>query len=242
MKILSLIPARAGSKRVKNKNIRPFLGKPLIHHTIDFACKSNVFDKVLVTTDSEDIQKVSINSGAECPFLRPKEFAESHSSDFGYIQHSLTWLKENQNYVPDLVVLLRPTCPFRRTQDLEGLVNVFKNGQADSVRSISVTEGVHHPFWMFSKEDSNELKPLFEDKHHITHYQSQMLPPIYRLNGVMEGFSPINLEKYGNIYGDTISGFEVPLDYAIDIDTELDFKMAELYINELHTKKDNEIG
>jgi len=106
LKILALIPARGGSKRVKNKNIRQLGGKPLIAYTIEAAKNSKYINRVIVSTDSSAIFDVAREHGAEVPFLRPAEIAQDNSTEFEYYNHILSWLRENEDYSPDLIVNL----------------------------------------------------------------------------------------------------------------------------------------
>ena len=122
-KILAIIPARENSKRIKNKNIKMFCGKPLIHWTIDQALNSFIIDRVIVSTDSDVIKKISIASGAEVPFLRPKNLAQDHSSTNDCILHLLNNLEE----IYDIIILLQPTSPLRKDFHITDSIEHFTN-------------------------------------------------------------------------------------------------------------------
>ena len=116
---LGIIPARGGSKGIRNKNIRAFAGKPLIAYAIDAAKKSRYLSRTVVSTESEEIARVAKEYGAEVPFLRPKELAEDTSKVFDAIAHLLEKLKTDEGYAPDYIVLLQPTSPLRTAKDID---------------------------------------------------------------------------------------------------------------------------
>lgn len=113
MKILALIPARGDSKGIPNKNIQKIGGKYLIEYTINSAKRSKLIDKIIVSTDSKKIASISKKLGAEVPFLRPKKISIDKSPTIEVIKHTLGFLSNNQFYVPDIILLLQPTSPFR---------------------------------------------------------------------------------------------------------------------------------
>ncbi len=111
--VLAIIPARGNSKSIKNKNIKLLFGKPLIYYSINIAKRSKLINRVIVSSDSKRIINIAKKYGAEAPFVRPKKLSEDNSKDYGLFLHCLEWLKKNENYVPDLIVHLRPTYPIR---------------------------------------------------------------------------------------------------------------------------------
>ena len=118
MIVLGIIPARGNSKRVPKKNIKNLDGKPLICHTIDAAISAKIIDRLIVSTDNEEIAKISNDYGAEVPFLRPADIAEDHTPDQPVFEHVLNKLYEDNNYKPDVVLNLRPTSPFKKPSKL----------------------------------------------------------------------------------------------------------------------------
>jgi len=110
---LALIPARSGSKSLPHKNVREFAGKPLLAHSIDHALAARTIGRVIVSTDSEHYAAIAREYGAETPFLRPAELATDHATDLVVFQHALAWLREHEDWEPDIVVHLRPTYPRR---------------------------------------------------------------------------------------------------------------------------------
>lgn len=127
MKVLAIIPARKGSKGIKNKNIQLLNGHPLIAYSICAAVKSKNINKIICSTDSKKIAKIARKYGAETPFIRPKKYAADFSSDLEVFKHCLNWLKKNENYTPDFIVHLRPTSPIRFLKDIsKGLEIIYK--------------------------------------------------------------------------------------------------------------------
>ena len=118
-KILAIIPARSSSKSVKNKNIKKINNIPLIGYSINTAKKSKLINKIVVTTDSKKIKELALKFNAEVPFLRPKSIAKDNSRDIEFIKHTLKELKRRENYSPNVIVLLRPTLPFRNPTIVE---------------------------------------------------------------------------------------------------------------------------
>ena len=128
--ILCIIPARSGSKGIKDKNIHQLYGKPLIQWTIEQVFKSNYYSnmKIIVSTDSEDYAKIIEKIGIKVPFLRPKEISGDLSTDYEFIKHCLDWLLTNENYKPEIILQLRPTQPCRKVKDIDNCLDFFIRG------------------------------------------------------------------------------------------------------------------
>ena len=151
--ILALIPARGGSKSIPRKNLLPILGKPLISWSIQHALESHYINRVIVSTDDEEIRDVAIKHGAEAPFLRPKDISNDLSTDLECFTNALNWLEHNENYIPDLVVHLRPTGPAREIKKLDDANALFlNNDDSASLRSISLADQT--PFKMGMPRDN----------------------------------------------------------------------------------------
>src|SRR3990172_8738044 len=127
MQVLCLIIARGGSQRVPNKNIRPLAGRPLLAYSIEAARRSRYVNRIVVSTDSDAIAEVAQKEGAEIPFRRPAEIAQSHSTELQAMEHALGWFKDHESYEPDFVVLLRPTSPFRTTATIDRAIELLIN-------------------------------------------------------------------------------------------------------------------
>ena len=160
-KILAIIPARSGSKSIKDKNITLYKGKPLIYHSIKTALKSKLIDKIIVSTDSKKYKKIIEKYGIKVPFLRPKNISGDFSLDIDVFKHALSWLDKNDSYVPDLVVHLRPTCPIRRIKTLKKAIKIIsKSKKVDSVRSINHINQSAYKMW-FMKSNSISILNCF---------------------------------------------------------------------------------
>ena len=144
MKILGIIGIRSGSKGVKDKNIKPLLGKPLVGWVIDAARKSKYLNRIIVSTDSEKYVDVVKSLGAEAPYLRPSNLATDDSPEIEYIIDILNWLKENEGYIPDIVVRLMATVPMQESQDIDALIEILENDQ-NATSSVVIAEARQHP-------------------------------------------------------------------------------------------------
>ena len=136
MKFLAIIPARKGSKGIKNKNFKLFNGKPLIYWTLKSAKKSKYLDKILVSTDSKKIQNFCIKNNVLSPFIRPKKISHSKARAHDVILHTIKFLKNNYGYKPDAVVYLQPTSPLRESFDIDNCCKIFMKYKPDSLVSI----------------------------------------------------------------------------------------------------------
>lgn len=180
MKTLAVIPARSGSKGIPHKNIATFHGKPLIAHSIRQAIEAESVSRVIVSTDSELYAEIARSFGAETPFLRPMEISEDQSTDLEAFTHALTWLKEHDNYVPDICVHLRPTYPTRRVEDIDRAVDLLQQSpETDSVRTV--VESPETPFKMWRLSDDGMLRPAMDPGDLIEPWNQarQSLPTVY---------------------------------------------------------------
>lgn len=217
VQILCIIPARSGSKGIKNKNIMDFNGKPLLAWSIEQAQKCNYEMKIIVSTDSQEYANIAIKYGAEVPFLRPSEISHDLATDFEFINHCVNWLKTNENYTCDIILQLRPTSPTRKIEDLNKALDLFiKNKENfDSLRSVIPFE--KSPFKMYSIND-DELKPLFNEVNSIKepyNQPRQILPQCYLHNGYIDILNTSILNE------NTISGKNI-LPLIMDDNNNLD--------------------
>jgi CMP-N-acetylneuraminic acid synthetase len=245
MNIIAVIPARAASKRLACKNIKLLWGKPLLAHTIEDALNARLISRVLVSTDSPEIAKIAQNHGAETPFLRPPEISGDKISDTPVIAHVTSWLKKNEGYKPDILVLLRPTTPFRADDLIDRCVNRLIKTEADSVRSVR-NVGHWHPYWMLTVDEKGWSRPFIEKKTIDTYYQSQLLPPLYKHDGYCDILRQANIPNpcppnasLAGLYGNKRAVEKNDDGYFINIDTLEDFEIAEL-IFEKQTRKNKQ--
>ncbi len=217
--MLAIIPARGGSKGVKNKNIKLLENKPLIAHTIIEAKKSKNIDRIIVSTDSEEIAEISLKYGAEVPFLRPSNISLDNSPILENYKFALKNLEKNGSDYKSFVAL-QPTSPFRNSEDIDKAVNLFLNNNVDSV--ISFVKENHPIEWnRLVRKD----KTFFElMKSPI--YNRQNYNEIFRFNGAVYVFKK-SLIMMNKIYSENSMAYIMPESRSLDIDTEDDFLFAE---------------
>lgn len=230
--ILAIIPARGGSRGIPRKNIKDLAGKPLIAYTIEEAKKSGYLDRIVVSTDDEEIGEVAKRYGGEVPFLRPKELAGDETPDLPVFLHALKWLKENQDYVPDLVVHLRPTSPLREAKHIDEAIELLEGDKsADSVRGVCTP--TQNPFKMWQIKEGY-MEPLVGSKKFKEPYNTprQLLPVVYWQNGHIEVIRYETIMKKHSMTGDKILPYIMDQEYSVDIDSNLSIKLAEVILNE----------
>ena len=226
MKILALIPARGGSKRLPGKNIRIFGGKPLIVWSIDVARGIPEICDILVSTDDISIAKVARDAGVMVPWLRPAELADDFASSVDVALHAVDWY-EKENGLVDGLLFLQPTSPFRSRETLLQGIEIFSSHNYRSV--LGVSPAASHPFWCFHVE-GEVVRPYIDTEGMLL--RSQDLPPAYVVNGVFYLLSPEKLRGNNSFYSKDMLPLIInnPVEY-VDIDTELDWKMAEIMGN-----------
>jgi CMP-N-acetylneuraminic acid synthetase len=225
--ILGIIPARGGSKGIKDKNIMSLGGRPLIEYTFAAAGKSAVLSRVILTTDSPAIAKLGTDAGIEVPFLRPEELARDESPSRDFITHCLDFLRENGRYMPEVCVLLQPTSPFRNHSDIDECCELLMGSDADSVISISKLAGKYYPGWQMVKDKTGHLEPFGGGGWDGLIPRRQDLPETYIRNGAVYVFRVKSFHKYGNIYGKKVLGYEMPEERSLNIDGMRDFRQAQ---------------
>lgn len=232
MKVLAIIPARGGSRRVPKKNIRLLAGKPLIAYTIEVALQTGCIDRVIVSTDDDEIAYIAQKYGAEVPFMRPAGLAQDDTPDQPVFRHALDWLKEHEDYVPDVVLNLRPTSPFKTPEIIEEVVRRMAETDADVVRTLSRVSGVHHPYWMYRLSEEGRAHPFVSEIKVADYYQSQLLPPVYRINGLVDAIRPRAIYEGNFLNATSMIAVVVSDEASIDADTELDLKLCEVLLND----------
>ena len=225
MKILCIIPARSGSKGIKNKNIIDYKGKPLIAWSIEQAIKSKYDMKIIVSSDSDEYIQISKKYGAEAPFKRPLSISQDLSTDFECINHAVNWLNENEQYIPDIILQLRPTSPERSIQDIDAAIEIFiKNrDNYDSLRSVIPID--KSPYKMYTV-DNIHLEPLFKKYNDIDEPYNeprQKLPQCYLHNGYIDILNT-SILKNNTITGNKIFPYIMNNSNNIDIDYYHDLK------------------
>lgn len=226
IKTLAIIPARAGSKRIPNKNVRDFLGKPLVTWTIEFATSYKNFDDVLVTTDSAAIANIAAVCGKPVPWLRPAELASDEATTLDVVLHALDCCeKDGQSY--DYVALLQPTTPFRREKVWDLAKQKLDSG---APAAVGVSSLDYHPYWTYWLSEDDKMQPCYPGKSDL---RSQNLPNAVTVNGSLYLVKVDVLRSTRSFTPDGVCAVFVDDKFeALDIDTELDWFVAEQLLSE----------
>lgn len=219
--VLAIIPARGGSKGVPRKNIRQVAGKPLIAWTIQEALKSRYIDRTIVSTEDPEIAEIAREWGAETPFMRPAELAKDETPGIEPVIHAIRTLP---GYA--YVVLLQPTSPLRRQNDIDGCIELCQNRGAESC--VSVCEPDKSPYWMFSVDDQGRLRRLLDGGS--TTKRRQDLPTVYALNGAVYVADAEALLRTESLITENTVPYLMPKTSSIDIDTETDLALATFFL------------
>ena len=230
MEILGIIGARSGSKSIPDKNIKPLAGKPLMGWIIEAAKRSKYLTRIIVSTDSEKYALVARQFGAQTPFLRPLEISGDKATDFEYVFHAVKWLRENENYVPDIVVRMMPTLPFQSTEDINSCVEkLISDPEAHS--AVVIAEARQHPHKALKLIDDGKggeyLVGYFsEDGKGVDPTLRQSYPKAYFRGNIIAVRTGV-LEKFGTLTGEKVRAHIIPQERALDIDSLTDFLIAE---------------
>jgi len=223
--ILAVIPARGGSKGLPGKNIRRLGDKPLIAWSIEAAQGSRYVDAVIVSTDSEGIASVARSWGGHVPFIRPAELATDNTKMVDVILHAVNSM---QTFPPrfSLILTLQPTSPLRTSEDIDNAVELFFAKKAKAI--VSVCEMEHHPWWSNVLPADGNMKDFLPAK--IRNLNRQALPTYYRLNGALYLADIGFIEQTGSFITDDTFAYLMPQERSVDIDSLLDFRLAELLL------------
>ena len=225
--MIAIIPARGGSKGLPGKNILPFCGKPLIAWTIEAALACKFLDRVIVSTDSEEIAETARTYGAEVPGLRPRELALDKSSAIDVYIYLWEQLTGKSGSEPAPFVVLQPTSPLRTTEDINSAVKLFHEKKADSI--ISVSEATHPPVWAKRIDEKGVLRNYFETSQSLSN--RQQIPLAYMPNGAVFILKKELVVKNRNYYSDKTYPYRMPYERSLDIDNIWDFRIAEYIMN-----------
>jgi CMP-N,N'-diacetyllegionaminic acid synthase len=225
---LAIVPARGGSKAIPSKNIKPLGGKPLIQWAAEAARESGLFDKIVLSTDSPEIAKVGRSVGLEVPFLRPADIATDASPMLPVIRHALAHY-EKEGYVPDVVILLQPTSPFRKPQTLREASRRIVGEGFDSVVGVRRVPDEYSPYYLMKVDEDGLLRFLFPEAALKTGRRQDALPA-YKRCGSVFAFSRDCLEKHGNIYGERCFPLVADEREGVNIDTPEDWALAESFL------------
>lgn len=228
MKAMAFIFARGGSKGVPKKNIRMFCGKPLIAWSIEQAQAVRRIDRVIVSTDSEEIAAVAKSSGAEVPFMRPAELARDDSPEWSAWQHALSYVRQTTDSFPDAMVSVPATAPLRLPVDIENCLDEYEKGVADVV--ITVTDAHRNPYFNMVKVlPDGAVGLVIPPKSAIVRRQD--VPAVYDMATVAYVARPNFVMTHNGPFHGTVRAVHVPPERAVDIDTLLDLQVAECLFN-----------
>jgi CMP-N,N'-diacetyllegionaminic acid synthase len=219
--VLAIIPARGGSRGVPRKNIKELAGKPLIAWTIEEAKKSKYIDRLILSSEDKEIIEIAKSYGCEVPFTRPEELALDETPGIEPVLHAL---KHVTGY--DYVVLLQPTSPLRKVQDID--VAIEKSDRTGGIAVVSVTETDKSPYWMYNLGNNEFMTPIM-NYDEIPH-RRQEAPIAFALNGAVYVSNIDALTKEKSFLQKETIGFVMSREKSLDIDSELDFKICEVII------------
>lgn len=228
MSVLGIVPARSGSKGVPGKNIRPIAGRPLLEYTARAAGESRVIDRLVLSTDSEEIADAGRRAGLEVPFLRPAALAGDDTPMLPVLRHAIDTLAAG-GWEPEIVVLLQPTSPLRRPEHIRDAVARLRETGADSV--VTVVEVPRHlsPDYVM-RIDEGVLRPFLPEGARITRRQDAR--PAYSREGTVYAFRRATLDRFGNIYGDDCRPLIIDPAESLSIDSPADWDAAERLLAE----------
>jgi N-acylneuraminate cytidylyltransferase len=227
--VIALIPARSGSKGIPDKNIQLFGGIPLIAFSIAIAKKSKLIDRVIVSTDSQKYAEIALEYGAEVPFIRPTSISGDNSSDIEFINHAISWLEENESFVPNFIAHLRPTTPIRDFEIVDDAIRGFVESDYSALRSChKMSESSFKTFEI----ENNKLKCVFNGSFdiEIANHARQAYPETYNANGYIDIIRTNMVKKYGLIHGDCAQAFVTEPAYELDEKSDVD--LLEYFLNQ----------
>ena len=228
MKTIAFIFARGGSKGLPGKNIRTLSGKPLIAWSIEHALTVKRIERVIVSTDSEEIAAVVRDYGAEVPFIRPAELAQDDSPEWLAWRHALNYMRETTGALPEVMVSVPTTAPLRLPLDIENCLDEYEKGDADMV--ITVTDAHRSPYFNMVKDNADGTVGLVNPpKSAIFHRQDA--PVVYDMATVCYVANPAFVMSHNATFDGRVKAVHVPTERALDIDTLLDFQIVENLLN-----------
>ncbi|KQL36746.1 cytidylyltransferase domain-containing protein [Psychrobacillus sp. FJAT-21963] len=215
---LAVIPARGGSKGVPRKNVRDLNGKPLIAWTIEEAKKSQYISNIILSSEDSEIIKEAKKYGCEVPFIRPMKLAQDDTPGIDPVLHAI-----NQCPGYDYVVLLQPTSPLRKAEDIDGAIQMLLDKGVDYC--VSVTEPDKSPYWMYKVDNNGHMEQIIDQDNYAVRRQD--LPNVFSLNGAVYVAQIESLKNTKSFLNEETVAFKMPRSRSMDIDTEEDFLWCE---------------
>jgi CMP-N,N'-diacetyllegionaminic acid synthase len=235
MKFLAIIPARGLSKGIPRKNLRLVAGKPLIAWTIEAALNAKWVDRVLVSTEDEEIAEVARQYGAEVPFFRPLELSQDDTPTLPVLQNVVFQLKNKENFVPDAVITLQPTSPLRTSEHIDDAIERFiADPLADSLVSCIEVPHIFHPLSVMKQSQFGYLENYLDNKEGVRVYRRQDKELVWARNGAAIYITRLKcLDRF--IFGGNILPFKMDNSASIDIDSEDDLQEVEMIFRKLQS-------
>lgn len=232
IEVLAVIPARGGSVRVPKKNIKLLNGKPLIAYAIEAARSSKTVDRIIVSTDDDEIKDVALKLGAEVPFRRPAYLSEDVPTE-DVVIHAVDWLNENEGYYPDIVVCLEPPAPFRKAEHIDRCVqSILADEAVDSAITVNSVRG-NRPEWMLYVDKDNLIKPYTDyfkkqGEALLRLPASQEFEQLYQASAMAFACRVETLHKYKSLAGKKCAAVEIDYSEIFDLDYPEDFEICEI--------------
>jgi CMP-N-acetylneuraminic acid synthetase len=224
--VLAIVPARGGSKGVPRKNIVSVAGRPLIEWTLAAARAATRVERVIVSTDDEEIASIARRAGTEVPFARPPELARDDTPGPAVILHAVDWLTRVERYSCAAVVTLQPTSPLRTAADIDAALSLLDDRAAHSV--IGVSPSPHSPYWMMHVESDLRMRDFLpEDPPN-----RQDLPALCTINGAIYVTRTDRLLQTGTLYGEGTLAYVMPEERSLDVDTAWDLHLVDLILRD----------
>ena len=242
MKILGIVTARGGSKRVPRKNIKDFCGKPLLVWTAEAGIASGVLDRFVLSTDDAEIAEVGKKAGLEVPFIRPAELANDTAGSYGVVKHAIEWLRDNEQYETSWIILLEPSSPGRQSFHIKEVAELITNPVVnfDSLLGIAKMPG-HYSHLKEMQRDEKGIVTRVGDGAIVRNliHRNQDIPTTYYFNSAIYAFKTKNLFDGNNsLWGDSSYGYLMDEKYSMDIDTSEDWIIAEAKMKMLLSEKE----
>ena len=221
-RVLAIIPARGGSKGIPRKNLTHLAGRPLLAYTFDAALASSELDRIIVSTDDEEIAAYAIEQGIDAPFRRPADLASDEAPMIDVLRHGIEEM-ERMGVAPEIIVLLQPTSPLRSAEDIDEAVRMLATSRADTVVSVVPVPHRFNPVSVMVRQPDGTLRAFAEDRGYA---RRQDKPEVYARNGPAILVVRADIIRAGRLYGDRVIPYEMPLARSIDIDEPSDLAEA----------------
>ncbi len=228
-RVLGLVPARGGSKGVPRKNIRPLHGRPLLQYTAEAARAARRLERVVLSTEDEEIAQIGRSCGLEVPFLRPDELALDETPMLPVVVHALRWLEERGD-VFDAVCLLQPTNPLRRPEDIDACIEVLEQKDADAVVTVLPVPAEYNPHWVYFQCEDGCIHLATGEAAPIGRRQD--LPPAYHREGSVYVVRRDVVLQQNSLYGRHLVGYEIDARRSVNVDSLADWARAEQLLGE----------